>query len=127
MMGFARGCSSVGRASACHAEGRGFEPLHPLHKRPRKRGLFVGRPGDEGRLQALLQAAGAELSGAALEAFTMFTRPEGRGLRLSPKHRAEFAPLRPTSLRRFGRALSAASRPAGAAHIRHEGADGPRR
>ncbi len=30
MMALARGCSSVGRASACHAEGRGFEPLHPL-------------------------------------------------------------------------------------------------
>ena len=28
-----RGCSSVGRASACHAEGRGFEPHHPLHLR----------------------------------------------------------------------------------------------
>ena len=27
-----RGCSSVGRASACHAEGRGFEPVHPLTK-----------------------------------------------------------------------------------------------
>ena len=27
----------------CHAEGRGFEPLHPLRKKPRKRGLlFVG-------------------------------------------------------------------------------------
>ena len=30
----ARGCSSVGRASACHAEGRGFEPHHPLLKPP---------------------------------------------------------------------------------------------
>ncbi len=25
-----RGCSSIGRASACHAEGRRFEPDHPL-------------------------------------------------------------------------------------------------
>ena len=27
-----RGCSSVARASACHAEGRGFESHHPLHR-----------------------------------------------------------------------------------------------
>lgn len=26
-----RGCSSVGRASACHAEGRQFESDQPLH------------------------------------------------------------------------------------------------
>ena len=29
-----RGCSSVGRASACHAEGREFESLHPLRESP---------------------------------------------------------------------------------------------
>ena len=37
------GCSSVGRASACHAEGRGFEPLHPLHRKPRSGGVFAAR------------------------------------------------------------------------------------
>jgi hypothetical protein len=26
---------------ACHAEGRGFEPLHPLLRKPRKRGVLV--------------------------------------------------------------------------------------
>ena len=35
IIGLPRGCSSVGRASACHAEGRGFEPLHPLLRKPR--------------------------------------------------------------------------------------------
>jgi hypothetical protein len=41
MMGtLSRGCSSVGRASACHAEGRGFEPLHPLHRKGPQCGPF---------------------------------------------------------------------------------------
>src|SRR5918996_2353369 len=31
------------RASACHAEGRGFESHHPLHEKPRKRGFSVVR------------------------------------------------------------------------------------
>jgi hypothetical protein len=31
--------AQLARASACHAEGRGFESLQPLHKRPAKTGL----------------------------------------------------------------------------------------
>ena len=34
-----RGCGSVGRASPCQGEGRGFESRHPLH--PRSSGLRV--------------------------------------------------------------------------------------
>jgi hypothetical protein len=46
MMGtLSGGCSSVGRASACHAEGRGFEPLHPLHRKgPQRRAFSLSRP-----------------------------------------------------------------------------------
>ena len=33
---FARGCSSVGRASASQAECRRFEPVHPLSSKPRR-------------------------------------------------------------------------------------------
>ena len=36
-----RGSSSVGRASASQAEGRGFEPHRPLSRKPRSRGAFV--------------------------------------------------------------------------------------
>src|SRR3954453_11246421 len=32
--------AQLARASACHAEGRGFESLHPLLKRPANAGLF---------------------------------------------------------------------------------------
>src|SRR5436853_1349205 len=33
--------AQLARASACHAEGRGFESHHPLSGKPRKRGAFV--------------------------------------------------------------------------------------
>src|SRR2546430_12132663 len=36
-----RGRSSVGRASASQAEGRGFDPRRPLQGKPRKRGFPV--------------------------------------------------------------------------------------
>ena len=35
--------AQLARASACHAEGRGFESLHPLSGKPRKRGFSVAR------------------------------------------------------------------------------------
>ena len=35
--------AQLARASACHAEGRGFESLHPLSRKPRKRGFFHAR------------------------------------------------------------------------------------
>ena len=35
-----RGRSSVGRASASQAEGRGFDPRRPLREKPRNTGLF---------------------------------------------------------------------------------------
>src|SRR3954452_12870466 len=33
--------AQLARASACHAEGRGFESLHPLSRKPRRSGAFV--------------------------------------------------------------------------------------
>ena len=36
--------AQLARASACHAEGRGFESLHPLHKKARKSGPFSFSP-----------------------------------------------------------------------------------
>src|SRR5437762_7638562 len=33
--------AQLARASACHAEGRGFEPLQPLLKKPRSGGVFL--------------------------------------------------------------------------------------
>src|SRR6188768_2422292 len=35
--------AQLARASACHAEGRGFESHHPLLERPWKRGLSVAQ------------------------------------------------------------------------------------
>ena len=37
--------AQLARASACHAEGRGFESLHPLHRKPRKRGFLLAERG----------------------------------------------------------------------------------
>jgi hypothetical protein len=41
----------LARASACHAEGRGFESHHPLSGKPRSGGVFAFsvEPGDEVR------------------------------------------------------------------------------
>src|SRR5206468_9527190 len=47
----ARGRSSVGRASASQAEGRGFEPRRPLlRKSSRRRGAFVRAAGSPCRI-----------------------------------------------------------------------------
>src|SRR5262245_24495618 len=54
-----RGRSSVGRASASQAEGRGFEPRRPLHlKAPETGPFFVCRP------LSALRPETAELAGA---------------------------------------------------------------
>ena len=38
--------SAVAIGTACHAEGRGFESLHPLHRTPGERGFSVARVGE---------------------------------------------------------------------------------
>jgi hypothetical protein len=49
--------AQLARASACHAEGRGFESHHPLREKPRRGAFFVVASGDtEPDLQAFLQA-----------------------------------------------------------------------
>ena len=48
--GGSRGCGSVGRASPCQGEGRGFESRHPLggwYRRRSRRGLMVEWPSGE--------------------------------------------------------------------------------
>lgn len=40
MMGPLADVAQLARASACHAEGRGFESLHPLDERPALRALL---------------------------------------------------------------------------------------
>src|SRR4029077_16912178 len=52
------GGSSVGRASASQAEGRGFEPRPPLTRKPRKPGLFcLLRGGEALEAKAVWKAA----------------------------------------------------------------------
>src|SRR5437868_4817584 len=40
-MGDRADVAQLARASPCHGEGRGFESLHPLHRKPRSSGAFV--------------------------------------------------------------------------------------
>ena len=63
----ARGCSSVGRASASQAVGRGFESLRPLRKGPQMRAFwFLGVPRRSKRVRFVSGASDGyrgELSG----------------------------------------------------------------
>ena len=61
--------AQLARASACHAEGRGFESHHPLLRKPRSSGVFVWVRTDSGRtLSQLCPETGPAAYGYVLEA-----------------------------------------------------------
>src|SRR4051794_35878329 len=66
-MGALAAVAQLARASACHAEGRGFESLQPLERKPRSGGVFFCSALSRGKLRRHQDLR----EGSALEAFLL--------------------------------------------------------